>query len=328
VVATGPGRRTTIALVVSRRQSHPPALVDQVRHACARVAAGANHVRIEPDLIPLYAASLPGLDPVAETPAPDPTQRERRAAYWLTLDAVNFGSGWFPTLRKQPGHTGYHTVAGGLRRHFELRGPWSAAELERVSASELAHVLDQDPEHELMGLFAASLRDLGRRLETDHGGSFLAPVRAVGTSAAGVVETLAGWPCFADSSDYGGATVPFLKRAQIAAADLHRSGAARFADLHRLTMFADNLVPHVLRLDGILTFEADLVARIDRQELIAHGSPEEVEIRACAVDAVEQIVAAAPVPITAAEVDQLLWQRGQLPRYKARPRHRARCTAY
>ena len=32
---------------------------------------------------------------------------------------------------------------------------------------------------------------------------------------------------------------------------------------HRLTLFADNLVPHVLRIDGVLVFDPDLVQRID-----------------------------------------------------------------
>ena len=65
------------------------------------------------------------------------------------------------------------------------------------------------------------------------------------------------------------------------------------------------------------------------RELIVHGSPEEVEIRACAVHAVELIAASAsPTALTAAALDQLLWQRGQEPRYKASPRHRSRCTAY
>jgi hypothetical protein len=93
-------------------------------------------------------------------------------------------------------------------------------------------------------------------------------------------------------------------------------------------MFADNLVPHVLRLDSILAFAPDLVARIDGEELIEHGSPEEVEIRACAVQAVELIVAASPDQISAGQVDQLLWQRGQSSVYKASPRHRSRSTAY
>ena len=90
---------------------------------------------------------------------------------------------------------------------------------------------------------------------------------------------------------------------------------------------ADNLVPHVLRIDGVLEFEPALVDRIDREELLEHGSPEEVEIRACAVHAVELLVAARG-DTTAAAVDDLLWRRGAAPRYKAHPRHRARTTAY
>ena len=89
-------------------------------------------------------------------------------------------------------------------------------------------------------------------------------------------------------------------------------------------MFADNVVPHVLRLDGVLKFDPDLVARIEREELIAHDSPEEIEIRACALHAVELIVAARG-DTCAADVDQVLWQRGREPRYKASPRHRSRC---
>jgi hypothetical protein len=100
-----------------------------------------------------------------------------------------------------------------------------------------------------------------------------------------------------------------------------------FEDYGRLTMFADNLVPHVLRLDGVLRFDPVLVQRIEREELIEHGSPEEIEIRACAVYAIELIAGARP-DSCAAEIDQRLWLRGQQPRYKAVPRHRCRCTAY
>ena len=94
-----------------------------------------------------------------------------------------------------------------------------------------------------------------------------------------------------------------------------------------LTMFADNLVPHVLRLDGILEYDPDLVARIDAGRLLEHDSPEEVEIRATALHAVELLVEAHGAT-TATAVDYILWHRGAGARYKARPRHRARCTAY
>jgi hypothetical protein len=179
-----------------------------------------------------------------------------------------------------------------------------------------------------MELFAHSLGDLGRRIEEDHGGSFAALVDSAGGSAPALVERLSGWESFTDVSTYEHLSVPFLKRAQLVTADLARAGVAPdVRGLDRLTMFADNLVPHVLRLDGILRFEPALVGQIERGELLEHGAPEEVEIRACALHAVELIVAQRPGG-RAADLDQLLWLRGQEPRYKASPRHRSRCTAY
>ena len=301
----------------------------RIRAACATVAQRGRYVSIEHDAIAPYAASLP----LGERPAlgPDPhlsaATREVQAAFWLILDAINFGSGWFPTLRKRPGASGYATVAARVRDRFTTAGPWSAVELAGIGAGAVAEALGQDPDHELMPLFAASLRDLGGHVESDHAGRFAAVADAAGSSAVALAELLGGWSSFADSSPYGHLDVPFFKRAQIVAADLHRAGVVRFADLPRLTIFADNVVPHVLRLDGILRFDPALIARIDREELIVHGSSEEVEIRACAVHAVELLVAARPGSC-AAEIDQLLWDRGGQPRYKAAPRHRSRCTAY
>jgi hypothetical protein len=77
----------------------------------------------------------------------------------------------------------------------------------------------------------------------------------------------------------------------------------------------------------VLDFDAGLVARIDAGELIEHDAPEEVEIRACALHAVELLVAAHGAT-TATAVDNVLWHRGGGPRYKAQPRHRARTTDY
>ena len=54
-------------------------------------------------------------------------RREDVAMYMLTLDSINFGSGWFPTLRKRPGCSGYFTVAWALADHFRSDGPWDAA---------------------------------------------------------------------------------------------------------------------------------------------------------------------------------------------------------
>ena len=241
-------------------------LVGEIRAACAAAAGRARYVSIEHDAIAPYAVGLPLGQPPAPGSDPHLTAgtREDRAAFWLTLDAINFGSGWFPTLRKRPGASGYATVAAGIRDRFSAAGPWRASELASIEAAALAKALGQDPDHELMALFAASLRDLGTHVESEYAGSFAAVADAAAGSAVALATLLSGWSSFADSSPYADIEVPFFKRAQIAAADLHRGGAARFADLSRLTMFADNLVPHVLRLDGVLRFDPDLVARIDR----------------------------------------------------------------
>lgn len=297
------------------------ALVDDIRSACARVAARATRVRIVEDAIGPYARTLPARAPAPpELPDTDP---EARAAFSLTLNAINFGSGWFPTLRKRPGMSGFRTVEAGLRAH----GPWPADELTRMRAETIAAALGQDPGHELMVLFARALRELGERVRDDHGGSFLHLARSGDGSAVALAERLAAWPTWHDVSRHDGERIPFFKRAQIAAADLHLAGVAPASDLRRLTLFADNLVPHVLRLDGVLALDPELVARIERGDLLEHGSPEEVEIRACAVHAVELLVAARAAT-TAADVDNALWTRGGGARYKAVPRHRARCTAY
>src|SRR5436190_10619256 len=113
-----------------------------------------------------------------------------------------------------------------------------------------------------MGLFEVALRELGERVAADHGGSFLALARAGDRSAEALAAHLATWPAWFDVSPYDGEQVPLFKRAQIAAADLALSGLAPADDLHRLTLFADNLVPHVLRLDGVLRFDDALVEHI------------------------------------------------------------------
>jgi hypothetical protein len=285
------------------------------------VAARARHVRVVEEAIAPYAATLPADSP----PAPDlaGADDETRAAFSLTLNAVNFGSGWFPTLRKPPGLSGFRTVEAGLR----ARGPWRAQELVGLGRAEVAAAFGQDPGHELMALFARALDELGRTVRDEHGGSFLALARAGDGSAVALAERLGRLPTWRDVSPYDGRAVPFFKRAQLAAADLHLAGLAPAGDVAALTLFADNLVPHVLRLDGVLAFDAELADRIAREELIAHDAPEEVEIRACAVHAVELLVAAHGAT-TATAVDNVLWHRGGEPRYKAVPRHRSRTTAY
>jgi Potential Queuosine, Q, salvage protein family len=286
-------------------------LLEEVRASCREIAEAARYVRIDLDaLVSIEPGPAPALD--AERHYLEGSA-EDVAAYMLTLDAINFGSGWFPTLSKRPGCSGYFTVAWSLADRFRGRGPWSNAELRRMGAAELAGVLGQDERHPLMRLYAEALRDLGRFL-----GSRSALDLAEGTSAEGLATALARGMRFFD--DRG-----FYKRAQIVPNDLALAGVAEFDDLDRLTIFADNLVPHVLRVDGVLRYDPELAAHIDAGRLLAPGAAER-EIRACALHACELISARSGVAPRV--IDVALWNRGQEPRYKAIPRHRTRSVFY
>jgi hypothetical protein len=298
---------------------------------CGWVAERARLVRIDGAALSEYAHTLPE---TASVPPLDPDahvlegEREHRAAFILCLDAINFGSGWWPTIRKRAGRSGYFTIATGLTERFRSVGAFSPQELCELSATTIAEVLGQEPAHPLMALFAESLRDVGAHVLADHGGSFAAVIDSAGGSALALVELLAGWRAFADTSRYAGYEVPFFKRAQIAAADVDLAGIDALQHRDRLTAFADNLVPHVLRVDSVLQLESSLRDSIEAEELLEHGSPAEVELRACAVHAIELLAAATDRRLAPADIDYLLWNRGRETRYKSIPRPRSRTTAY
>jgi len=186
-----------------------------------------------------------------------------------------------------------------------------------------------------MALFARALRELGGWLGDRYGDRFAGPIEDAAGAAARLVTLLAEMPLYHDVSRYDGLEVPFFKRAQLTAADLSAAlsgeGLGRFHDLDRLTLFADNLVPHVLRREGVLVVEPALARAIEAEALIPAGAPEEIELRACAVDAVEGMVAVIQGQggeTTAQQLDFQLWNRGQRPEIKAHPRHRTRTTFY
>jgi hypothetical protein len=307
------------------------------------VAEKSAWVRIRTRRIPAYAAALP-LERIF-APELDCERHyigygEDTVAFILTLDTINFGSGFFPHLRKRPGMSGYFTIASSLTDHFLKNGPLSAQELKKISVETCTQLFGQDPANqtvrELMQFFAAALSDLGSLLLDRFDGSFVQLVDSADQKAERLVEHLTAMAFFNDVEFYGGFEVPFFKRAQLTAADLHLAfsgkGPGRFDDLAYLTLFADNLVPHVLRMDGILDYNEDLIARIDAEQLVPAGSPEEVEIRACALHAVELIaeeVRAAGDSISSMELDYLFWNQGQQPFYKkTKPRHRTRTVFY
>ncbi len=211
---------------------------------------------------------------------------------------------------------------------------------------------------ELMALFSTAFGALATWLD-NYEGQALQAIEAANGSAVTLATMLLGMPFYRDRAHYdraqsvsdralpGGldqpspqhpaatnltspapsATVHFYKRAQITPADLQRElNHPLFDDLDKLTAFADNLVPHLLRIDGAIILDQELENRINTGMLLPAGSPAEIEIRAAGIEAVRQL--AQLTGRTEMELDLLLWTQGRQPKYKNVPRHRCRTVFY
>ena len=186
-----------------------------------------------------------------------------------------------------------------------------------------------------MVLYAEHLRTAGDCLQRDYGGKVMGLLQAADKSAVKLAEIVAAWPGFADIADYEGMPVPIFKRAQILAADMHLAlggkDDAAFADVDQLTIFADNMVPHVLRHDGILEYAPPLAAAIDAGEILTAGSAFEIELRAVSIHAVECLKAAAHAlgkSVSSLDLDRIIWNRGYEQAYFTKPPHRTMTVWY
>lgn len=315
-----------------------------MRAGCEWVAGEAVSVRIAADPV-AYAREVlsDGAQRVRDVEWDSGTHysgpEEETVAYVITLDTVNFGSGYFPHLTKRPGLSGYFTVSVSLKELFERNGPLSARELQRLERPVVTELFGQQGagpvSAELMSHFTMALNDLGDLLSERFSGSFTELVDSAAGSAERLVNTLAEMPYFRDVARYRNRDIPILKRAQITSSDLALAlegrGRGFFHDLDRLTIFADNLVPHVLRLDGVLEYSPELSERLERGELLPSGSDAEIEIRAVTLHAVERMVAGLRdegVDIDARRLDLHLWNRGQAERYRGGSKHRTRTVFY
>jgi len=258
-------------------------------------------------------------------------------AYLLVLDSLNFC--FWPASERNRWEiewgsrrlSGYFALAASLTRAMKSGIPLARAEyLAGLSFETLREVLGGRGELQLMEERVKILNELGRMLLEEYNGEASGLVEAAAGSAEKLVRLLAGgMPSFRDVSEYRGRRVCFYKRAQIFCADLHGAFEGtrwgHFEDIDRLTAFADYKLPQVLRNLKILHYADDLAHRVDRMAPLMAGSPEEVEIRANTVSAVDIIrgeLAGLGRPLRAFEVDWVLWNLGQQEGLTSRPHHR------
>lgn len=311
-----------------------------VRTEASWVARQARWVRVDPEGVKSLA------ERIRNNPIPPWEGRyhfrgeeELTLRYLLVLDALNFcfwpplpgtGAKWAVGGPGGERLTGYFALAWALRRVAEDEPAFfDSRALAAIDQDRLRGVLGEIP---LLPWRVGALREVGAALlRWGSAGAFFA---RSGGSCRGLVELLtAELPLFRDAALYRGRRVPFHKRAQILCADLWGTyggeGPGALRDLEWLTAFADYKLPQLLWSERAISVHPALGGRLRRGEELRAGSPEEVELRAATVVAVEGVVAGLRRlgrPVRAFEVDWILWNLSQ--RGLPVPHPRVRTPAY
>lgn len=317
-----------------------------VIHSAEYVVQKSHHVRIDKHALEQFCKALfnDGID----IPPWDAThhfndQGEKSVAYFLVLDSMNFcfwpfaGNKRWEIQHNYETVSGYYALALSLKRAIEKGIPIDdAAFLKEMSFDDLLILLKGRGSLQLMEERLQILNELGEILLREYEGKAAWLIESAGNSVVKLVSILSEKiPSFRDWAEYQGRTVYFFKRAQILAADLYGAFGGKswgfFHDMEKLTAFADYKLPQVLRHLGILEYSEHLAGKIDKKILLAPGCPEEVEIRAHTIYAVEQIrqdLARDGKRVYSHEIDWLLWNLGQRDSFRIKPYHLTAGTCY
>lgn len=233
--------------------------------------------------------------------------------YLFVLDTLNFC--FWPDEELH-----YDHLAAGLKAALENdNSVFDADRLKSYSGSELRKLLNWSRPLPLEDERVRLLHEVGTELEKSFGGKAANLVTAAGNSVVCLVELVTRhFPGFRDHSVYKGHQVFLYKRAQIFVADLWGAfkgqGYGAFHDIGSITIFADYIVPAVLRQLGVLTYSPSLATIVDGKMELPSGTEEEVEIRACTIYAVEKlrelIGTKAGKEVLSIQLDLWLWSCG------------------
>lgn len=265
---------------------------------------------------------------------------ERTVNYLFLLDALNFCF-WGTPRWKINYHDkkldGYWALAASLKRAAE-KYP------EILEADFMAHITPQ----QLADIFAGTgtiplfterwrnVRELGTVLKNCWNSQAARVVEWAERDAPRLARIVAeNVASFNDITVYDNHEVRLFKRAQIVVSDIGGAFAGKdwgnFENIETLTAFADYKLPQILRAWGIMKYAPTLARKVDAQIELATGSPEEIEIRAATLWAVEFLRAALAARgrnLWSLQVDWILWEASQGKFEGMKPYHRVRTIYY
>jgi len=319
------------------------AIFDKVRNSTKKVIANAEFIKMDLNNLYKLANSLNAKEIKKfykyEGDFYFKGKNEELLNYIFTLNAINFGSGLSSTWenKRKYKNSSFKSVALSLRKLAQSKVVLDANFAKNVTEEKVAEIIKLNANFELVKMFTKSLNELGKFIHERYGSySNLINSFKPKTRANDLVMLLyKNLSCYRDVYRFNNFDVYFLKRAQILVNDLYLAfdgkGYGEIEDVNKLTMFADNLLPHFFRINEILIYNNSLLQKINNGVLIKKGSKEEIEIRAFAVQVVEklkELLNKKSSNLISAEIDWYIWEKAHDEKYKKIPRHKTKTFFY
>lgn len=263
---------------------------------------------------------------------------DQKLMFIVVFNAISFsywGNPYWNVEYKGKLHTRgtWSLVASIFRAIEEGKDILNPAYLASISKEELSKILRGNTEIPLLDERVKILNEIGTILIQKFDGQFSSLIDESENDAIVLVNLiLETFPSFQDFALYKSEKVFFQKRAQALVEGIcsifQGKGHGELKNIGTLTALADYIIPNLLRKLGILEYSQDLSKKIDNEELLPKGSPEEVEIRSCTIWAIELIkkeLEAHKLQVSALSINDYLWSVGG---NAETPFHRTRTTAY
>lgn len=205
-----------------------------------------------------------------------------------------------------------------------------------ISKKDFAYILRGNVEIPLLEERWKILREIGANMTEKFGGKADNLLKEANGDAQKLLELIVrNFPSFLDVSQYKTKEIYFYKRAQLLVADIYQIfGGKSFGalkNMDQITACADYKLPQILRKLKIFEYASALAEKIDNKIEILKNSPEETEIRASTIWAVEFIkeeVKKRGSQIMSFQINDDLWLATQIKNKDDKPYHRTRTTAY
>lgn len=204
-------------------------------------------------------------------------------------------------------------------------------QLENMTFDEFKEILDGNIEIPLLEERYKIVTSIAKLVNNKMQGNFYEYIKDMNTDEQIFEVILSNFSSFQDTRTYDGKTIYFYKLAQLLTSDiLHvieiKEGIK--VDYSNLIGCADYKIPQVMRGLGILEYDKDLSALLDKKIEIEENSEYEVEIRASMIVVINYIWEQIDKSIDRIDINDFVWSKGQDKTRNWAPYHLTRTISY